>query len=262
MRKTLKALARSLIPARLQGPLSWVLHPGRFELFHGPVTYNMDGLASRFNADFMKDPRFAAAHAAGQSAQPPGRENKMFWITHVVLWAADIGARLDGDFVECGVHYGFTARAVIDYTRFAGLPKTFYLLDTFRGPDAAQMSEAEKADGTGALLTAFGDFHAVAEANFRPFPNVRLVQGLVPDTLPEVGAERIAFLHLAMGITAPTIAAAEYFWPRLASGAVMVLNDYGSPVYHTQKLAFDRFAAERKVPLLSLPTGQALIVKP
>jgi O-methyltransferase len=61
----------------------------------------------------------------------------------------------------------------------------------------------------------------------------------------------------------PEIAAAEYFWDKLVSGAVIVLDDYAWGGYHMgQKLAFDEFAAKRGVEVLSLPCGQGLIIKP
>jgi hypothetical protein len=66
-----------------------------------------------------------------------------------------------------------------------------------------------------------------------------------------------------MNCAEPEIAAANYFWDRLVPGAVILLDDYGySELYRRQKDAFDQFAAERRVPLLLLPTGQGIIVKP
>lgn len=65
-----------------------------------------------------------------------------------------------------------------------------------------------------------------------------------------------------MNNTVPEIAAAETFWSRLEPGAVVVLDDYGWERHIEQKRAFDKFAAARGVTVLSLPTGQGLIIKP
>jgi hypothetical protein len=65
-----------------------------------------------------------------------------------------------------------------------------------------------------------------------------------------------------MNNTAPEIAAAEYFWDRVTKGGIIVLDDYGWRKHIHQKIAFDRFADEREVKVLSLPTGQGLIFKP
>ena len=46
------------------------------------------------------------------------------------------------------------------------------------------------------------------------------------------------------------------------SGAAVVLDDYGWEKHIVQKHAFDDFAGRMGVPILSLPTGQGLIIKP
>ena len=65
-----------------------------------------------------------------------------------------------------------------------------------------------------------------------------------------------------MNVMEPEIAAANYFWDKLVSGGVMILDDYGFPAHIVQKRAFDDFAKQKKVPLLYVPTGQAIIFKP
>jgi len=88
-----------------------------------------------------------------------------------------------------------------------------------------------------------------------------VVKGVVPESLDQISSERIAFLSLDMNLREPEIAAAERLWPRLVSGATMLLDDYGWRRHEEQKQAFDEFAARHRVPLLALPTGQALIIK-
>jgi hypothetical protein len=39
----------------------------KMRLVMGPLTYNQDGLATRHNADFMHDTRFACAYDAGKT---------------------------------------------------------------------------------------------------------------------------------------------------------------------------------------------------
>ena len=65
-----------------------------------------------------------------------------------------------------------------------------------------------------------------------------------------------------MNVVIPEIAAAEYFWDRLVTGAIVILDDYGHLPHVLQKHAFDAFAAARGVQVLLLPTGQGLIFKP
>lgn len=59
----------------------------------------------------------------------------------------------------------------------------------------------------------------------------------------------------------PEIAAISHFWDRLVPGAVVLLDDYGVRRFEMQKRGMDEFATRRGVEILSLPTGQGLILK-
>ena len=90
---------------------------------------------------------------------------------------------------------------------------------------------------------------------------IKIVRGPVPATLPQVTAERVAFLHLDMNATVPEIAALEHFWPRLSLFGLVVMDDYGWPRHREQKIGFDDFARRVGIEILQLPTGQGLMVK-
>jgi len=89
-----------------------------------------------------------------------------------------------------------------------------------------------------------------------------LVRGKVPDTLAGAGVGRACYLSIDMNLVAPEIAAIEFFWDKLVPGAPVVLDDYGWAPHRPQKDAMDAFAATKDVPILALPTGQGLIIKP
>ena len=229
--------------------------------FYGPITYDSDGLSTSTNADFIKEPRFAKAYAAAEATNPwPGFS--LQWRVHVVCWAASQAAQLEGDFVECGVNTGAYARAIVDYIDFASRTKKFYLLDTFAGLVKDQISDKEKKAGIEEYLGSYRNVYDEVKKTFAPFSNVVLIQGMVPDTLPQCQSTKIAYLSIDMNVVAPEIAAANYFWDKLVKGGIVVLDDYGFPQHINQKLAFDDFARQKKVEILALPTGQAIIIKP
>jgi hypothetical protein len=145
------------------------------------------------------------------------------------------------------------------YIGFQDLPdRTFYLLDTYCG-----IPEQDRATAVECYVGAYGECYEEVRETFRAFPNVRVVRGRVPDTLARVASERVCYLSIDMNCVGPEIAAAEFFWDRLAPGAPVVLDDYGAGEWHLrQKEAFDRFARQRGVEVLSLPTGQGLIIRP
>jgi O-methyltransferase len=228
-------------------------------IYYGPVTYSADGLVTCSNCDFIEEPLFKKAYAAAAATNPwPGFT--LQWRVHIVCWFANYAKTLPGDFVECGVNTGAYARAVVEYIDFNSLGKTFFLFDTYGGFVKEQVTETEKAQGIGKYDNAYRDVYQQVQETFKDF-NVRIVKGTVPSTLTACQSEKICFLSIDMNAVVPELAAAEYFWPRLVPGAVVLLDDYGFPNHITQKNAFDEFAAKRGLVVLSLPTGQGVIIK-
>lgn len=221
-------------------------------------TYDADGLKTIHNCDFLEDPHFREAYRLGsETGSWYGFDIR--WRAYVVCWAADRGRAIEGDYVECGVNKGGYSRAAMHYIDFANLPeKKFYLVDTYCGIPEEFLEEENRA----LLEGRYGECHDEVVRTFAPFANAVVVRGTIPYVLPEVGAGRVCYLSLDMNSAAPEIAAAEFFWDKLSSGAVVVLDDYGFSQFIRQKHAFDAFARARGVAVLSLPTGQGLIIKP
>jgi len=122
---------------------------------------------------------------------------------------------------------------------------------------AGRLRAAQEAIGRGAYVTDLGR----VRANFRDWPNVEIVRGVVPEVLPSVGIGRVAFLHLDMNCAYPERAALEFFWESLSPGALVLLDDYAYFSYGSLTQAIDEAAESLGAEVLSLPTGQGLIVR-
>ena len=228
--------------------------------------YQSDGLATMHNSGFLRDPRFLAAYDFGMMVGTAARLNlHIEWRAWISIWAAEQALRVAGDFVECGVNTGILSGTVARWTGFEARPeRTMWLLDTFDGMPEDQLSDSEKTIGLAQYNSGYRgkDTLTGVRAKFASYPNVRIVPGRIPDTLAQVETARVAYLSIDMNMTLPEIAAATHFWPLLAPGGVILLDDYNWMHHVNQKQAFDAFAAERNVPILGLPTGQGIIVKP
>lgn len=234
-------------------------------------TYEGDNLKVwHKNTAFLRDPRFRAAYERGMDSghkigRAPGSKDDIHieWRVHVACWAASHARHLPGDFVECGVNTGTLSLAVCEWVDFNATGKRLFLFDTFRGIPPEQVSPREAARGRLAeneLL--YEECYKVARRNFAPFPRAQLIRGRVPDTLGTVDIPQVSYLSLDMNIAEPEVAAMHHFWPRLVPGALVLLDDYGWLAYVEQKEALDGFAAAHDVQILTLPTGQGLLVKP
>lgn len=229
----------------------------------GPATYSSDHLLVwEKSVDFLQDPRFRRAYSAGMATghrQSSSEDLHIEWRIHVCLWAAWHASRLNGDFVECGVNAGVTSVAICDYLDFNKTGKKFYLYDTFNGIPPEQIGPGEEAVATQNAL--YFDIYENAKRNFAPWPNAVLVRGRIPETLSAV-PERVAYLHIDMNVVEPERAALAHFWPRIVPGGVVVFDDYGWMGYRLQKEAHDAFAETHGVKILTMPTGQGLLLKP
>ena len=228
--------------------------------FLGPVKFVADSVATSNNCDFLEEPRFKKAYQLA-IATSPWKGFEMQWRTYVVCTLAEMVKHLEGDFVECGVNTGAYSRALIDYINFEATGKAFYLFDTYEGLVPDQITEEERKAGVGDYLSTYTNVYDQVVNTFAPF-NAKIIKGTVPQTLPACTAEKICYLSIDMNVVAPEIAAANYFWDKLVSGGVMILDDYGFPAHIAQKKAFDEFAKQKNVSLLYIPTGQAIIFKP
>ncbi|TDF39466.1 polysaccharide deacetylase [Alteromonadaceae bacterium M269] len=229
--------------------------------------YDYDGLSidpqKIHNHDFLLDDKYVRSYkkASETVSESP---NKKYWTTHVALWCASVAEKLEGDFVECGVWRGFYTTAILNYINWPMPERHFYLFDSWEGLDNEQLNKNEKQQiGKINYLNKFyADQFDQVNNHFSTYKNVKLIKGMIPKTLENVEINKVCYLSLDMNCAAPEIAAANFFWDKIISGGVILLDDYGLVQYEEQKVAFDIFAKEKDVTILALPTGQGIIIKP
>lgn len=227
------------------------------------ITYCQDSLITEHGTDWMEEPRFKAAYEAGHATGHKFGEMRCEWRVKVLLWAATHAMHLDGDFVECGVNTGVFSRAVMEYTDFSNTNKKFYLLDTYDGIPLQDVSEDVREATREYNKTHHPECYELAKKNFSQFKNALLIRGRVPETLDQIQSDRIAYASIDMNVASTEIAAGEYLWPRLVSGAMIVLDDYNYAWWTgEQRREWNNFAERHGVQILPLPTGQGLLVKP
>jgi hypothetical protein len=226
---------------------------------HGtPFTFFEDGLCTIHNSDFCKEVRFKESYLKGVQTNS-WNGWPLRWRAYLYCALAEYASMWKGDFVECGVNLGGNARMLINYLPFKKLRKRFFLFDTFSGFDEKQLSKGERAT----VLKAYNYRPAfqLVKALFKPFHYVSIIQGSVPHSLTRASIKNVCFLSLDMNCVHPEIAAFRYFWPKLSTGGVVLLDDYGFKDHHEQKAAFDKLSRKMNFRIIQLPTGQGLIFK-
>ena len=200
------------------------------------ATFNADGmLVWGRPVYFLEDPKFQEAYQFAVSSGVPGRaatDPHIEWRVAVVCWAAWHAKQIDGDFVACGVNTGILSRAICRYVDFNATGKRFFLFGS--------------AEDT------------TAQGNFAEFPKAQSIRWRIPDIPSTAGIDKISYLSIDLNL--PSVDVLKYFWPKLASGAVVVFDNYGFG--SDQRLSLDDCVAQWGLKIWLLPTGQGMLLKP
>jgi Macrocin-O-methyltransferase (TylF) len=175
-----------------------------------------------------------------------------------------VAANLPGDFVEAGVWRGGSCMLIAEtLLAFGASSRRIFLFDTFAGhprPDAEKdidiwgnraidewhRTRTKEDEGQWAYAS-LEEVRANLALTGYPADALVFVKGMVEETTQNVDAT-IALLRLDTDWYASTKAGLEHLYPRLVSGGVLILDDYGH--YKGQQLAVDEYFAARKEPIL------------
>jgi hypothetical protein len=172
---------------------------------------------------------------------------------------------------ECGAYRGATALLLCNVVRsrrpdFSG--EAFYLIDSFSGTspstsrDLIPVRDAGGATRQSAFFPA-GKTDVTADAvrgYFSGFPQAKICAGWIPQVFSELPSTTWAFVHLDLTLYEPTLAALSYFYPRLASGGVIICD--GSVFCPGAQHAVDEFSSANDAPYVWLGYRESVFVKP
>lgn len=218
--------------------------------------YFGDGFATTHHVAFLHDKKFLKAYNECFYLVSPkdarwALNQDIRWRAHIVTWAAQQAIRLDGDFVECGVWWGFLSKTICEYVDFAQYKdKTFYLVDTWGDPGKQELNHVGYRE----------DVLDIVRERFKPYPNVRLVRGFVPDVLSEVPVKKIAYLSIDMNGDVAERKTLEKYYGNIVPGGIIYFDDYGWG-FPKLRETVDDFFKDKPETLLHFPSGNSIVVK-
>ncbi|MFC2188308.1 TylF/MycF/NovP-related O-methyltransferase [Fulvivirgaceae bacterium LMO-SS25] len=229
------------------------------------LTYSEDFLYTYHNAGFLQEEKFISAYQRAKSADDNGllKHFDIQWRIHVLSWAANLSIYKEGDFVDCGGGSGIFASAIISYTNFNKYNKTYYLIDSFSGLSVQHSSDNEfkRSHKLYSTLTTEDKVLAIRER----FVNdkVEIVKGFIPEIFNELNVSKISFLSVDLNSAIPEYECLNFFWDKIVSGGIIVLDDHGYlNQFEESRIQHEKFAKEKNVEILKLPTCQGIIIKP
>jgi O-methyltransferase len=151
--------------------------------------------------------------------------------------------RIAGDIVECGVWRGGSMMAVARVLLELGdVSRDLWLFDTFDGMTPPTERDVRFDGITAAEIlaihkkevpTSYWAYAPLAEVRQNlartgyDSNKIHFVQGRVEDTLPEQAPQRISLLRLDTDWYESTYHELRHLFPRLSSGGVLIIDDYG-----------------------------------
>lgn len=178
---------------------------------------------------------------------------------------------LDGGKVECGVFKGFSALMCCHINKvlnpeFDGTD--LYLCDSFEGlsePLNEDLVTVQEGNGQVRQFWAHGKGRfavdmAAVKARFAAFPGVAFMKGWIPPVLEQLPERTWSFVHIDVDLYEPTLACLEYFFPRLTPGAVIVNDDFGSPMFPGGAKSWKEFFEKKNLSYVVLDSGQSVYI--
>jgi len=174
--------------------------------------------------------------------------------------------------VECGAYRGATALLMCEVWRgrnpgFTG--RDMFLIDSFMGTSASGVNDFIPVRDEPEGATRMDAFFPVAKTDisadlvrsfFSAYPDARICAGWIPQVFTTLPDRDWAFVHLDLTLYEPTLAALEYFYPRLNPGGAILCD--GSIFCPGAQKAWDDYCTEHDIPFVALGHRESVIVKP
>jgi predicted O-methyltransferase YrrM len=165
---------------------------------------------------------------------------------------------LPGSMAECGCYQGASA-----YFMAQENPDTpLHLFDSFEG--LSQPEPIDSPDRNDERSWKKGDMQATEEITkdtLKKYQNIFFHKGWIPNQFHTVENETFKLVHIDVDLYQPTKDCLSFFYPRMVSNGVIVLDDYGSTLCPGAYKAVQEFTNEHDMPIIHLATMQGILFK-
>ncbi len=163
-----------------------------------------------------------------------------------------------GSMAECGSYEGATAWFMAN--EFPKIP--LYLFDSFEGLSTPDSNDKKLSENH--FSWKQGDLKSNEEKlqqNLSEFNSIILMKGWIPERFNEIESEIFRLVHIDVDLYQPTKDSIEFFYPRLSSCGVIVLDDYGVTSCPGAYKAINEYMEDKPEYVLLLTTSQGIIIK-
>jgi hypothetical protein len=229
------------------------------------AVYDAAVASGLFPCDSQFDAAYRRALVATENRPYPLRRRLRFHNLYALLGTV---LHLEGTIAECGCFRGMSSYLMLDRQKTAQPGFTgdgYHIFDSFEGlsepgPDDIVARENPKAARLSQMCQpgAFAASLETVQRGLAAFPAVEFHPGWIPQSFAGLREMTYRFVHLDLDLHDPTLAALEYFYPRMVKGGVLVCDDYSWP---GARKAIEDFCARYRVAFEATPHGQAVLRK-
>ncbi len=163
---------------------------------------------------------------------------------------------LQGEIAEVGVYKGGGAKIIAEAVKNPN--KTIHLFDTFSGHPKTNKKEDSEYQKKG----LYKDTSLEEVKNFlSEFNKIKFYKGVFPETTKPVLQKKFCFVHIDTDLYESTKASIEFFYFRMVSGGIIIVDDYGNPDAKGVKKSVDEFFRDKKEFPILCTQHQCIIIK-
>ena len=166
----------------------------------------------------------------------------------IILGMAKSRLHLEGDLAECGVYRGETLIPLGLYIKQNHINKKIFGFDTFEGfGELAHSDPAENANIRTHCLFTDTSYEMVQGkiTRLNLSERVFIIKGFFSNSLSGVRDRRFCFVHLDCDLYDSYKTCLNFFYNRMTSGGVILLDEYNDPPWPGCNRAVDEFLLDK-----------------
>ena len=172
-----------------------------------------------------------------------------------------------GDFAECGCWRGHSAFMIAKLIDSVDQKRNLHVFDSFEGGLSDKLKEDKHllatvdADAIRREKEAFYSTEEEVSGALSAFNFVTLHKGWIPERFGDTKEKTFSLVNLDLDLYQPIRDSLVFFFPRLSSGGMIVIDDYGTTAWPGVTIAVDQFLERYPVTFAMETLGSMIILK-
>jgi len=187
------------------------------------------------------------------------------YLLYKILTSNYFTSLLDYNVAECGTFKGLSAYQISSLLQKKGFNKKFYIFDSFEGLSEFKDEDINLINKDTNFENRRKEFACPLETvkdKLKDFDFISYHKGWIPERFSDIkDGEKFSLVHIDVDLYQPIYDSLSFFYPRMVSGGVIVLDDYGYLAFPGARKAVDDFMADKNDLMLSFPSAVGFILK-